>query len=419
MKLWRKILIALFVIPILFFIAVFIFVNTRGKELFTQKLEDALNKEISIGSLELKIPLVLKITDLKIEELAEVSYIYAYPSLFSLLRGEIIFNEVKVLKPRIYWKRWASIGTQIKNNLTKTKKAPGDTEKISNLPTKENKQSFMRRPIIIKYLSVEDGIINFMDRSVSDSGIQIILRDVSADVDNLCFFLKSTVTNFQLTAKIPWQEDSGEGTIYASGWINLYKKDILTRLEIVDIDAVYLYPYYSKWVDLENSRIREASLNFFSDIQGKNNDILARCWLELTDIKFRPRPPDQPEHKAEKITAAVLGIFRALNQGRVILDFSIRTKMDKPEFKFASINQAVDKTLSGAIKSGRVKIEDVAGLPGRFFERMTEGTTGATRAVIDGAVSVGKSLKDAFLDAYKSEEESGGIITEQEKLFRD
>jgi len=87
-------------------------------------------------------------------------------------------------------------------------------------------------------------------------------------------------------AEIPWREDSGEGIVYTSGWVNLYRKEMQARLEIEGIDGISLHPYYTKWVDLENSRIEQAKLNFFSDVQGMNNEIVAQCRLELTDIEF-------------------------------------------------------------------------------------------------------------------------------------
>jgi hypothetical protein len=380
--------------------------------LLTQKLEDALNKKVKIGYLGLKMPLALEIKDLEIDELVNIDYVYISPHLFGLLSGKIILNKIMVLRPEVNW----AVGLPTDITLEKQSEdieideALAQTRAILGSP----RSGFKHPPkIIIKYLRIEDGTVNFTDQAVSESGVKITLNEILLDVNNSYLFPKSAVTNFQLTAKIPWQEDSGAGIVYTSGWVNLYRKEMQARLEIEGIDGLSLYPYYSKWVDLENSRIEEAKLNFFSDIQGINNEVVAQCRLELTDIKFRPRPPDQPEHKAEKIATAVLGIFRALNQGRIVLNFTIKTKMDKPEFDFGNISQAVEETISSAISSGKIKIENVAILPAKFFESMTKGTTEATKAIINGALSVGKSL----LDALKTEEEPAKVDSEQQKLF--
>jgi len=390
---------------ILIFVATYIFLNVKGKHLLTEKLEKALKKEISISRLQLRIPLVLVIEDIRIADLASAQRIYITPSLSGLFSNRLVFSKVTVVRPEINWDIKPSSNTQPENP--------------ANLSLNPHNPSVNLFPVIIKDLQLKEGIINFTDHTVSESGLNITLKDVLLEVDNLYLvYPHSAVTNFQLTAKVPWQEDAAEGIFYTSGWLNLYKKDMQARIEIEGINGVYLHPYYSNWVDLENSLISEATLSFFSDIMGENNDVTANCRLELTDIQFRPRPPDKPEHKAEKFTTAVLGIFRSLNQGRVILHFTVKTKMDEPRFNFASINEAVDKTLMEAIKTGKVKTEDVASLPARLFENMAQGTTGATRAIINGAISMGKGIKDAFLDGLKTEESTGGTEASEEALFK-
>ena len=64
-------------------------------------------------------------------------------------------------------------------------------------------------------------------------------------------------------------------------------------LKIKDIDAIYLYPYYSMWVDLEKARIEKAKLNFSADINGLNNNVNVECHLELTDMVRKPLEPGQ------------------------------------------------------------------------------------------------------------------------------
>jgi hypothetical protein len=413
MKPFKRILISVLVLLVLLFSAAKILFEIKGKVLLAKKLEDTLGREVSIGYLEFKMPLALEIEDLEVKGLANVDYLYASPDLFGLLRGRIVLNRLKVLRPKINWVAGSFSEGSVKENSKDidADKVMVQAREIFNTSSSEVKDY---PDIIIKYLSIEDGTVNFTDQAVSQSGLRITLKELFVDVDNLCLLPKSEVTNFQLRAKIPWEENSGEGIVYASGWINLHKKDMQARLEIDGIDGIYLYPYYTKWVDFENSRIEQANLSFISDIQGQNNELVAKCRIELTDIKFRPRPPEEAEHKAEKIATMVLGMFRALNQGRVVLSFTVRTRMDKPEFDFGNINRAVEETISTAIKSEKVKIEDVAMLPAKFLEGMAKGTTGATKAIINGALAVGKS----FLDALKVEEEAEEEV-QQEELLKD
>jgi len=413
MKFFKRILISALVLLVLLFSAAKIWVEIKGKALLAKKLEDALGREVSIGYLGLKMPLALEIEDLEVKGLANLDYLYASTDLFGLLRGKIVLNRVKVLRPKVNWEAGSFSETSVQD---KPKDVKADKVMLQAREILSEPDSEVRNypDIIIKYLSIEDGTVNFTDQAVSQSGFQVTLKEVFVDVDNLCLLPKSEITNFQLRAKIPWQEDAGEGIVYSSGWINLHRKDMQARLEIDGIDGIYLYPYYAKWVDLESSRIEQANLNFISDIQGKSNELVAKCRIELTDIKFRPRPPEEPEHKAEKIATVILGMFRALNQGRVVLSFTVRTNMDNPEFDFGNISRAVEETISTAIKSEKVKIEDVAMLPAKFLEGMARGTTGATKAIINGALAVGKSFLDALRIEEEAEEEA-----QQEKLLKD
>ncbi|MFC1657851.1 DUF748 domain-containing protein [Candidatus Omnitrophota bacterium] len=405
MRILKIILTSLLAILIILLSTAYIFVSLKGRVLLTQQLEKALNKRVNIGYLGLKMPLGAEIRDLRIEGLTDIDYIYVSPHLFGLLSGKIILDRLIISGPKFDWviespeNKTAKINSQVRDKreiLVKAKAAPvSPAAETHTLP-----------PVIIKYLRIKDGVINLIDRTVPQPGLTISLKDILLDVDNLCLASQSAISNFQLMTKIPWQEGSAEGSIYASGWLNLYKRDMQARIEIENIDGVYLHPYYSQWVDLEGARIDKASLNFTSDIQGRDNEVVAQCRLELADIQFKPRPPEQPEQKAEKITTVILGMFRSLNQGKVVLNFTVRTKMDKPEFGVSDINQAVEDTLNRAMKSDKVSIEDVAALPAKLVGGVARGTTGATKAIVGGAFSVGKSLLDVFTLEQPEDEES-------------
>ncbi len=173
-------------------------------------------------------------------------------------------------------------------------------------------------------------------------------------------------------------------------------------MEVKDIDGIYLYPYYSRWVDLQASRIREAKLQFRSDITGLNNDVEAKCHLELTDIVFRSREEAEEEDRAYKIATAVLDILRALDQGKISLNFTIRTKMDNPQFGFDNIRMAFEDKLAKGAQSDKVDPQDLMMLPANLLKGAIRGTTDITRTLIESTVEVGKTLKNAVIDPFKN-----------------
>ncbi|MBU0548889.1 MAG: DUF748 domain-containing protein [Candidatus Omnitrophica bacterium] len=405
MRIILKIILVFFLILILLFVAANLFVAVKGRDLVTEKLSLALGQEVSLGSISLKAPLVLEIKELKIGKIASINYFSASASMIGLLGGKFIFNQVKVIKPQVNLERGLAQFKEtnsVEINLKTDKTVAQTKEALAVLPVKHKSAS----TVLIKHLLIQRGAMHFIDWAIPDSIIQVNLENISLDIENFYLLPKSIISNFQLSAEVPKQGEFSQGSISASGWMDFNKKDMQAVLELKGIDAVAFHAYYSKWVDLENSLINKAILNFFSKIEGKENDITADCRLELTDIEFRPRPPEKQEHKAEKITTAILGIFRSLNQGKVILNFTIKTKMDRPVFRFDSVSSAVDSTISQAIRSKKVKVKDVSSLPGRLFEGVARGAGGVSKAIIDGAVSIGESISDAFLDWLKTEKES-------------
>jgi hypothetical protein len=154
-------------------------------------------------------------------------------------------------------------------------------------------------------------------------------------------------------------------------------------------------------VDLEKARIESAKLNFSSNIHGIDNKVTAECHLELTDIVRKPRPPEENQEKAEKLADTVLDAFRAMNQGKIVLDFTIRTKMDRPEFGFGSIKMAVEDKLARARNGSGVTPQNVMMLPGKLLEGATKGATEFSKSVIDGTFAIGQGIKKSVEETFK------------------
>jgi len=452
-KFWLKILVPILIILVVLFSAAYLFLALQGKSIFEKELERALQKPVSIGYLRLSPSLNIEVRNLNIQGLAQVDSIYVSPSILNLLMGRIAFNEIRIIRPRLTYEKPAtgapkkematmpvvsqpqkpSLASAISaiSNITS---APSDiaavTEgvatainaftpaKVANITTAPTAapeplksqpalppapQQKQYPPLIFKHIIVKDGQLDFIDRQAGSEGIKITLKDIFFNLTNLYLLPRSVATNFELRARIPWQEGSEEGKIEASGWLNLYKKDIQATLKISDIDGIYLYPYYSQWVDLEKARIAQAKLNFSSKIQGVNNDITAACHLELTDIVRTPRSGDEPQEKAEKIADAVLDVFRALNNGKIVLDFTIRTKMDRPEFGFDSIREAFENKLAQGRAAGAFRPEEILKAPGKVIEGTVKSARDLSKAVLDGVFAIANEIKKTAEDTFRRE----------------
>lgn len=254
----------------------------------------------------------------------------------------------------------------------------------------------------VKRMTLEDGALNFTDKSIEGKEVKLSIDKLNIIIENLEFPIRrSGVINFELRGEIPLQAENGKGNISLDGWINIFKKDMQAALKIEGLDGIAFYPYYSNWVDLEKARIEKAKLNFNSNIQSLNNDLTAQCQLALSDIVFKPRSAEEQELKAEKIAHAVLSIFKAFNQGKVSINFIVKTKMDSPQFDFSNIRMAFEEKLIQARKGDGLQPQNIIMAPTKLLQGVFKGATDLTKAVIDGTFGVGQELKQSVEGMFR------------------
>ncbi|MDD5044860.1 MAG: DUF748 domain-containing protein [Candidatus Omnitrophica bacterium] len=403
MKNWIKVILVVCLLLFTLLIAsLHVFVNLKGKEILTTRLEKALKREVTIASVKTTFFANICIRDIEVKGLFKIHEIYANGGLLNVFRKSYRFPLLRLVHPE------ADISLHSEMDKPAALLAAGQTnvtaanEAAAVIPTVQNTEPALKKISLPKFsisrLIIKDGRINLMDKVSADRNISFSVKDINAKIENLNFTGHGrTVTDFEIAGKIPWQNTDYEGKVEVSGWINLFKKDIDAVFKISDIDGVYLYPYYSKWVDLEKARIEKAKLNFSSAIQGLDNDVTATCHLELTDIVRRPRGPEEPQEKAERIADALLEIFREFNEGKIALDFKIKTKMDYPQFGFEDIRQAVEKQVASRRKGISVSVEKVALLPANLIRSTFKGFIGMFKAALDGVFATGKVFSDTVI----------------------
>jgi len=392
MKNWKKIFIILTVVVILFSFA-YVFLMMEAKYLITKKIEQATGRKTTIDKLKIKPPLNLEIKDLEIQDVFKASYIYISPSIPNLLMGRIALNKVRVVNPKVTYQR---ILAPVVENEPIAGALPASVVTSVALPSTVPVAQSKVFPIIIKKLVIQSGLLNFIDATASNGGIKLKVKDIQFYITNLSTIEVNAVSNFSLKGDISWSTGEPDGKLVFQGWANFYKKDVLANLKIENIDAVVFYPYYSNWVNLEKARIDKAKLNFSSEIKGVDNNVNAVCHLELVDMVRKVRSPDEPQQKAERLTDAVLDMFKSMNQGRVVLDFTLHTKMDQPVFGFANIKSALEgKIMQGRAKAG-LRPQDILLLPGKMLQSGFKSGVDFSNAALDGMFALGNGIKEFF-----------------------
>ena len=412
MKLRIKIISTAIFLLALLFVCLHIFVNVKGKSLVITKLQQTLGRKTRIDSLTTSFPATIHIKNIEVEGMFSVEEIIAGAGLFDVFRNSFRLSTLKIIRPVFSLEKGRAHPAPETSNVTSGFQANSALQNGTNNKSAAanlnsmlmDTENFFLSRIYINHFIVRDGTFNFLDKSIGADGLSIKIKDLNVKVDNLNFTNKgSRIIYFDLKGKVPWGNTEEEGSIEADGWLNFFRKDMQAELKITDIDGIYLYPYYANWVDLEKARIEKAKLNFTSSISGLNNNVSAECHLELTDIVRRPRTPEEStdKAKAEKIADAVLGMFRTLNQGKIALDFTVKTTMDRPEFGFGSIKMAFENKLAQGRRASGLQAEDILKMPGNILEGTFKGAADLTKAVFEGVISVGNEAKRTVGDVFR------------------
>lgn len=411
MRLAIKILVTVLVILAILYTVTYFILVSKAKTMLVERLEALTKKKVSVVAFKV-IPLFnLDIKGLDIEGLVKIGDIYVSPSLLGFLSGKVAFNEIKIANPEFTYEKAAPAPTEpsateaaLENSGAIGRALKAIESVVPRLKAVTPAARKVKIPrLVCKDVRIQNGTIRIIDRSRGDSAIDVTVKDLNFTLTN--FYTRprsSQVTKFSLSGQIPWQ-DSDPGVIQAEGWLDLFKKDMRASIKIEGIDGISLYPYYSKWVDLEKTRIEKAKLNFNADLDSLNNDLTIHYRFALSDIVFKERSAEEEESKAEKVAHAVLDIFKALNKGKVEFEGTYHTKMDLPQFSFDNVKDAFENKLTEGRKGGGLSAQNIVMLPARLLQGTVKSITDLSKAVIGGTFSVGKELKKAVEDTFKKE----------------
>jgi uncharacterized protein involved in outer membrane biogenesis len=380
---------------------VYLFLVVVGQAILTNQIQRITHKKTTIRYFSITPTLRIDIKGLDVQGLVKSSKVSASISVVNLLRGRVVFRNLTFIQPEFFI------------NKTPPEVAKPSIYSVTINPSVNSPLGFKEaRPVFfgILRLDIRDGKIIFIDQTIKSGSIKISAEEIFAYIKNFYLYPVFAITEFKLSAAIPWEEGEERGKLELDGWINTAKGDMSATCRINDIDAIYLYPYYSIWVDLKKARSEKAKLNFSSEIHGLNNDVTADCFLELTDMVRKPLEIGESEAKASKITNAVLDRFKELDNGEVKLNFKIKTKMDSPQFGFENFKSAFEEKLMRGRSSFKSSLQDSLSIPVRAVENGFRSFTDLSRAMIDGVFAIGNQLKESagkVMDGDKDKQGSG------------
>jgi len=397
MRIKLKILFIVFLIFVIGFVSLHILVNIKGKILLAEKLSQVFGREVKIESLNTFFPFGLQIKNIEAAGLFHVDEVIAGGGAIDIFRRSFKLSSLKFIRPEINLLRPAVLKKAVS---AQQQPIPSIAPHSSAVQQKKSTSP----PFFVGRFIIAGGLINFTDQSLGDKELKVKIKEINLKVRNLSVKNNTLqASSFKFSGKVPWKEGQVEGKIEAAGWCNLAKKDMKATIEISDIDGVYLYPYYAQWLDLEKVRIQSAKLQFRSDISSENNNLAAKCHLELSDVVRKPRHVEELSQREERMADAVMDAFKVQDQGKIILDFTYRTKMDRPEFKFGVVKSAFENKLAVGLKENSLKLRDIARFPAKLIKGTAKGATDLSRAAFSGTTGLGREIKKALQAAFHRE----------------
>jgi hypothetical protein len=414
MRTVSKLLLVIIIVCAATYALAYAFLALQGKSILVGQMRNMTQRHVEIGAVHMVPPLRVKMDNILIDGIGKASSVEMTPSLLALMQGKVELNSVTIVRPEFTFSMPArQPQAAVPSGSESAAPLPEAVTPVTDQPSSRAeaaKPSRERSPLIFHHLRIIDGTIVYVDPTVSaeTGGIKIVCSNVDAGITNIYESPQEMVTKFALTAQIPWKDSQERGKVSLEGWMNYFKGDMRAEIVMKDIDALYLYPYYESWFSLDRSAIEKAKLSFTSSVTGLNNDVTAACHLELTELAFKQREDSNGQSRSEKIANRVLDFFKAMNNGKVLLNFSIKTKMDSPDFGMNVIKNAFDNSISQVRRGQGSTASKVAEMPGQVVGGTVKGVTDVSSALIGGVVSVGRELGKSIGLSFKKEHPEAG-----------
>ncbi len=404
---------------IIVFLGLHTFVSIKGRELLTRKLRSVFQGEVTIGRVTTRFPLQLIVKDVEVKNWFKVRKAVTSNGTLDILVGNFVINDLRLEGAEFNLEKRKRPAVPSSGDSAPEQGAKPMSVNLDAL-VGSGEQFFLPQRIIFKRLIISGGSFTYADYTKEETPVKFMIKDLNVSLENFQWpFFPENVVSFKITGRVPWDNLKAEGKLLLEGWINFYKKDMRANLEAKDIDGIFLYPYYSSWINIDKERLEKATLNFTSNITGLNNDVNAACHLELTQIVFKPRAEQEKEPRAEKVTNVILGIFKAMDQGKVVLDFNLKTKLDSPEFGLGVIQEALKDKVYQFKKEHDSGAEQVIKFPGKIVEGAFASVTDLTKSLIKGTLNIGKEFSKAmevsFSKGKSSAVNSTSVVTNQTK----
>jgi uncharacterized protein involved in outer membrane biogenesis len=329
------------------------------------------NRRVEARAVSVSFPLNFEFKDLRLFNKEEERMLLTVEDLkiglnpFSFFTQTTLLNYILLSKPDLKLEKSSSGELNISDLLTPSQKPKAKS----------------KRQLLILRIEIKKGEIELLDHTAVSQPFTTKIDNLNLRIAKVYFPPTSAKTNFNLSFDLVNLAGQIRGSAETQGWVNIIKKDMSADLEIKNFDLTYFKPYYKSGF----SSIQSGVLSFDSNLNSKDNDLAARCKLEVNSLTFA----QENESSSDVFGVSVTNLIDYLkdSQGKISMTFTLHGKMDKPQ-------ELISRMSGVVIKSSLQKL--VYSQMEKLFQKTTEQANGVTSKTQEKLEDIRKVLKGIF-----------------------
>jgi len=378
------------VVVIALHIALFAFINAKGRGLIIGGLKDNFGLEATIGSLSLKFPFNVEIKDFECEALsfkrANVSLGFFNPFTRRISLNKVYLNslDLKAAKDR----SGIALSLPSSEDKSKTKEKvvlpqgdPGSSKPDASLkPEKEESKPKPKKfSLAIGNLYLKNSRIE-VNYPIKKRPFNIIFSDLSLRVKGFTYpKLSRFYVKLDTVLVSPSHESQRNNALGIEGWVDYNNKNMNVGINIDDFDYIAFGKYYPHFWRPNNLRLKEAVLSFRSNLKSEGNNLTIDNLLTIEGIEFIEEEGEEESFQAKTLKTVIS--FLKGDKDKPTFHFKLITRMDSPKLDFSSLKKSL---MEAAGIGPLIIIEGAADKIKEKIENLEDATVGSVIETLKG-----------------------------------
>ena len=398
---------------ILLYVALFVFLNIKGKSLLVKTVSDRFDREPELGSFAFSFPFKVTLKNFSCGdvsfEIARIGLVGFNPFALNFIFDNLYVETLKVKVERkqnklfidpflkgvdtfsLFYQDKKNSSTGLASIFIPPLEAAQDNQKIS---PPASKFSYTFKNIFLKNTSVK----------ILDTTLQ---PPQELNLENLNIKLKDFIypqmLNFyiDMDSSLLFNNTPMKEILNFKGWVDWHNKNMDATFKINNYDYIAFADFYPPFWKPDNLEIQDAKLSLDAHLKSHNNDLTINALIMLEKIIFKENPSDSSTIESLK---EVIALFRQ-DDGRVIFRLpSFHTKMDKIELDFVSIWTEFQKVVKVTAVDTIIRVLEK---PSQFIGKGAQGVKEKTiEPAVEALENMLEHIANVFLENEPNEEGS-------------